>query len=194
MSKDPTSTYDDGNLRSMPVVDLQRICQSCGLIVCGRKAEILERIFAFRAKIRRDAKKAIGKPRISTLAHCLLPIAFLASVAMGDDASLLDAIRQVESGGNVRAVGDGGRARGAYQIHREYWADACRFGHVRWSYDRYVTSDRNCRQVIRWYWQMHHVSTASGKSRLHNQGRGGMNNRAAWRYWARVQAEIQNGK
>ena len=36
--------------------------------------------------------------------------------ALGADARLLDAIEQVESGGDPNAVGDGGRAIGAYQI------------------------------------------------------------------------------
>jgi soluble lytic murein transglycosylase-like protein len=41
--------------------------------------------------------------------------------------NLLDAIVQVESGGNPKAVGDGGKAIGAFQIHRSYWKDAVAF-------------------------------------------------------------------
>ena len=37
---------------------------------------------------------------------------------------LLDAVGQVESGGNPHAVGDGGRSLGPYQITSAYWADA----------------------------------------------------------------------
>ena len=44
-----------------------------------------------------------------------------------DVRRILDALRQVETGGSKdpdRAVGDDGRALGAYQIHRVYWLDA----------------------------------------------------------------------
>lgn len=36
---------------------------------------------------------------------------------------LLDAIAQVETGGDHAAIGDHGRARGAWQMHRVGWAD-----------------------------------------------------------------------
>lgn len=44
-----------------------------------------------------------------------------------DTRAILDAIRTVETGGERdpdSAIGDGGRALGAYQIHRAYWIDA----------------------------------------------------------------------
>jgi hypothetical protein len=44
-----------------------------------------------------------------------------------DTRAILDAIRTVETGGQSdpdRAIGDKGRALGAYQIHRGYWLDA----------------------------------------------------------------------
>lgn len=44
-----------------------------------------------------------------------------------DTRAILDAIRTVETGGERdpdNAVGDGGDALGAYQIHRSYWIDA----------------------------------------------------------------------
>jgi hypothetical protein len=44
-----------------------------------------------------------------------------------DTRRILDALRQVETGGSRdpdRAVGDDGRALGAYQIHRIAWLDA----------------------------------------------------------------------
>ena len=44
-----------------------------------------------------------------------------------DTRRILDALRQVETGGSKdpdRAVGDDGRALGAYQIHKVYWLDA----------------------------------------------------------------------
>ena len=44
-----------------------------------------------------------------------------------DTRSILDAIRSVETGGEAdpdRAIGDKGKALGAYQIHHSYWIDA----------------------------------------------------------------------
>jgi hypothetical protein len=40
-----------------------------------------------------------------------------------DIERLLDAIAHIESHYDPNAVGDGGRALGAYQIHRVYWED-----------------------------------------------------------------------
>ena len=44
-----------------------------------------------------------------------------------DTRAILDAIRIVETGGEAdpdHAIGDKGKALGAYQIHRSYWIDA----------------------------------------------------------------------
>ena len=38
--------------------------------------------------------------------------------------SLLDAIRDADSGGNVCALGDGGGSLGAYQIKRQHYQEA----------------------------------------------------------------------
>lgn len=39
---------------------------------------------------------------------------------------ILDGIALVESGNNHRAIGDGGKARGAFQFHRAAWAESTR--------------------------------------------------------------------
>lgn len=51
----------------------------------------------------------------------------IAPPAGTDTRAILNAIRTVETGGERdpdNAVGDGGDALGAYQIHRSYWLDA----------------------------------------------------------------------
>ena len=51
----------------------------------------------------------------------------IAPPAGTDTRAILDAIRTVETGGERNpdaAIGDGGKALGAYQIHRAYWIDA----------------------------------------------------------------------
>lgn len=70
-------------------------------------------------------------PLISTL--CLTS---LLAVSQAKAYDLVDAISQVESGGNHQAVGDNGSARGAWQLHKAAWEDAgLRLGEKwHWSY------------------------------------------------------------
>ncbi|MDD4891979.1 MAG: hypothetical protein PHU85_18825 [Phycisphaerae bacterium] len=113
-------------------------------------------------------------------------LAASAASAATDDARLLAAIRQVESGGNDRAVGDGGRSRGPYQIGRAYWTDACRHGRVKWSYDKYVWDPARSAQVMRWYWDRYHARTDERKARIHNGGPAGCRKPSTIDYWRRV--------
>jgi len=60
----------------------------------------------------------------------LLALILLASaptLARDQSGEILRAIALVESGGSRHAVGDGGRAVGAWQMHREAWQDANTF-------------------------------------------------------------------
>ena len=78
---------------------------------------------------------------------------------------LLAAIRQVESAGDDRAVGDGGRSRGPYQIGLAYWR-------------RYAPA-----------------ALAAGDlatlARVHNGGPGGAGLRATLGYWRRVKVAME---
>ena len=49
-------------------------------------------------------------------------------------ASVLDAVAFVESGGKHSAVGDAGKARGAWQMHRAAWQDAAARLRVAWPF------------------------------------------------------------
>ena len=49
-----------------------------------------------------------------------------AAMDPNDIERLLNAIARIESHYDPNAVGDGGRALGAYQIHRVYWEDGTR--------------------------------------------------------------------
>lgn len=103
---------------------------------------------------------------------------------------LLDAIRQVESGGDPSAVGDNGRSLGAYQIGEAYWQDACEYGGVTWAYESGVYDDAKCRQVIRWYWRRYGAQTDEQRARMHNGGPQGHRKRATVAYWQKVKAEL----
>lgn len=54
----------------------------------------------------------------------LMLLIALPFAGLADDVALLDAIAAVESGNSRLAVGDGGRALGAWQMHSPAWADA----------------------------------------------------------------------
>lgn len=59
-----------------------------------------------------------------------LPIAILSTFPanlppkVGAELRFLQCVALVESGGDVKAVGDGGRARGAFQLHRAAWIES----------------------------------------------------------------------
>ena len=63
-----------------------------------------------------------------------------------DDVALLSAIGLVETGQNYKAVGDSGKALGAYQLHRSAWVDGCtqllREGKEAYAYSEWTDSDK----------------------------------------------------
>ena len=112
--------------------------------------------------------------------------------AHAQSADLLDAIKQVESGGRTNAVGDGGRAIGPYQIHHSYWVDAC-------AYDPSLAAGKysDCfkepyaRRVVIAYLKRY----AAGRSdedmaRIHNGGPRGHRLKATVQYWVKVKKEL----
>lgn len=56
----------------------------------------------------------------------LIPLILLLTTNLSalDIDRLVDSIGQIESGMNHQAVGDGGAARGAWQLHKAAWADS----------------------------------------------------------------------
>ena len=111
---------------------------------------------------------------------------------------LLAAIRQVESGGNDRAVGDGGRSIGPYQIQIPYWTDgggdAGRYRLDAWHANR-------CETIILGYWRRYcPAALAAGDmqtlARVHNGGpkwTKGKRRAATANYWRKVQAVMEAG-
>lgn len=112
--------------------------------------------------------------------------------ANAQSARLLDAIRQVESGGDNNAVGDSGKAIGPYQIHRRYWQDAC-------AYDR-TLSERSyeacfdpeyARRVVVAYLRRYGKGLSDEQlARIHNGGPQGYKKAATKKYWVKVQKEM----
>ena len=119
-------------------------------------------------------------------------VCLLLETAKADESGidrLLDAIASVESNRDSRAVGDGGRALGAYQLHKPYWQDGTKFMGVDWSYDQ-ARNPAKAREVVRAY--LLHYGRGRNllqKARIHNGGPRGYRKKATLEY-ARKIAEV----
>jgi hypothetical protein len=99
---------------------------------------------------------------------------------------LLDAIVMAESRSDSQAVGDGGRAIGPYQIHRDYWRDGTRILGVDWAYED-ARDAAKAREVVRAYL----VYYGKGKNlidlaRIHNGGPDGDKKASTLRYASKI--------
>lgn len=125
---------------------------------------------------------------------------------------LLDAIKQVESGGDATKIGDNGAAHGAYQIHNGYFQDAqeqLRREHTNptESYLEAVTNDTLAREIVMAYmrryapvpledlakWEPTRAAlNCEIIARIHNGGPHGssMMNAATLPYWAKVRTVL----
>ena len=94
----------------------------------------------------------------------------------------------MESGGDPKAVGDGGKAIGIYQIHRAYWQDAVAHdpsigGSYRDCYDPTYAE-----RVVRAYLDRYAPKNATIEqlARIHNGGPQGHKKKATIKYWRKV--------
>ena len=114
--------------------------------------------------------------------------------------TLILAIMTVESGGNDKAIGDGGKAYGCLQLHASYVADASEFAGKDWTHEdafdretaidimlaymsRYATPARLGRSV-----------TAEDIARIHNGGPNGYKKPSTNAYWIKVKAVLEADK
>ena len=120
------------------------------------------------------------------------------SAAAQPNDRLLDAIRQVESGGDCGLVGDGGKAIGPYQIHREYWQDAVAFDKRLGGTYEDCRSEAYARRVVRAYLTRYGKGASDEQmARIHNGGCGILRRvgTSAWNrtttYWRKVQRAMR---
>ena len=111
-----------------------------------------------------------------------------AAVAPNDIERLLDTIAHIESHCDPNAVGDGGRALGAYQIHHAYWEDGTTILGVDWPH-RDAADPKKARRVVKAY-LLHY---GKGKSlldmaRIHNGGPRGCTKKTTLRYAQKILA------
>lgn len=129
------------------------------------------------------------------LTGMLMPLVLAAaSPAAINVRELLDAIREVETGTHAdpaRAVGDGGRSLGPYQISRAYWRDSGVPGRYEW-----VRNASYAERVILAYWRRHCPQALRKPdwktlARVHNGGPDGPSNRRTLAYWFKVRERMK---
>lgn len=102
---------------------------------------------------------------------------------------LLDAIEQVESGGDANAVGDNGNAIGSFQIWRIYVSDVNRISGKQFKFsDRY--SREKSKEMVRIYLS-HYGGTIEEMARKHNGGPAGYKKESTVAYWKKVKHELE---
>lgn len=112
---------------------------------------------------------------------------------------LLAAIMAVESGGNIKAIGDNGRSIGPYQIQMSYWKDSGVGGVYLQCFEKSY-SERVIRAYWRWYAGAAYRRLQSGEgtikdceqlARIHNGGPAGWRKAATYKYWKKVKFQLQ---
>uniref|UniRef100_A0A7S2X6G6 lysozyme n=1 Tax=Lotharella oceanica TaxID=641309 RepID=A0A7S2X6G6_9EUKA len=109
---------------------------------------------------------------------------------------LLDAIRQVESGGDEDAVGDGGKAIGPYQIWEVYHGDAKAGG--KYEDCKGKGSTAYSEKVVRNYMNRFATKARLGRAptdediaRIHNGGPNGYKKPSTEKYWEKVKKAMK---
>ena len=102
---------------------------------------------------------------------------------------LLDAIEQVESGGDANAIGDNGNAIGSFQIWEIYVSDVNRISGKQYKFsDRY--SREKSKEMVRTYLS-HYGGTIEEMARKHNGGPQGHKKASTLKYWEKIKAELR---
>jgi hypothetical protein len=104
---------------------------------------------------------------------------------------LLNAIEQVESGGNVNAVGDNSKSLGSLQIQYAYWKDSKVPGNY-----QMVKNKQYAEKVVIAYWQRYCPNALKNNdfetlARTHNSGPLGYKKiKATQKYWEKVKKQL----
>jgi hypothetical protein len=119
-------------------------------------------------------------------------VALCAQRASSQDLEiLLDAIAEIESKNRPDAIGDKGRAIGAYQIHRAYWKEGTQILGVDWDYRR-AFDPKKARRVVRAY-ILHYGKGRSlmDMARIHNGGPKGYKKTSTLVYARKIRSLLQ---
>ena len=131
---------------------------------------------------------------------------FAACVCNGVEvtAKLLNAIKNVESSGNSSAVGDNGKAVGAYQIHKVYVDDVNNILKNRGLKTRFKYTDRfndKKSRIMTCIYLLHYGKVYERKTekkanlevlaKIHNGGPSGWKKQATVKYWHKVKKRLK---
>ena len=107
--------------------------------------------------------------------------------------NLLDAMYTVESNRGKNLVGDGGKAIGPYQIHREYWQDAVEFDLTIGGNYEDCMNKAYAEKIVRAYWARYAPkgATLEQLARIHNGGPKGHTRSATLKYWKKIVKAMQ---
>ena len=113
--------------------------------------------------------------------------------------NLLDAIQAVESNGKENAIGDNGKAVGAFQIHKIYVDDVNSFSSEKFTYEDRKNKEKS-QKIVKLYLEHYGKSyeKKTGKkatnevlARIHNGGPKGYNKEATKNYWKKVENNLK---
>ena len=118
--------------------------------------------------------------------------------------TLLNAIKGVESSGNSSAIGDNGKAVGAYQLHKVYVDDVNKIIKNKGFKTRFTYNDRfNAHKsrvmtliYLKHYGKVYERKTGKKASlevlaRIHNGGPSGYKKQATVKYWEKVKKRLK---
>jgi hypothetical protein len=127
----------------------------------------------------------------------ILTILTIPTIAQADDARLLDAIQQVETGGQrdpAHATGDHGLALGWLQHHADHWADAQGADRSLPAWQVGATDLPTARRAAVAFWARYRANGDREKALTHHYGPAGRRGKAKWAdpdgYWRKVQKEL----
>lgn len=136
---------------------------------------------------------------MAALVAVVLSFCSLADGADTEIDKLYDAIVQVESGGNPRAVGDGGKAVGIAQIHPIMVKDVNRILKTKKGGRQYSLKDRYCPIKSKRMFTVYVGHYCDGKTTLQaiarrwNGGPMGDKKKATLAYWKKVKRALRSG-
>ena len=120
-------------------------------------------------------------------------LTIVGNIAEPDFEDMLDAIEWVESKGDPWAVGDDGKAVGAYQIHKIYVDDVNRITRPGIITFKERSDPEKSRRMVTIYLN-HYGGTFEEMARKHNGGPNGHKKPSTEAYWEKVKARMESVK
>jgi hypothetical protein len=137
------------------------------------------------------------KPVIGIIVAMMLYLAVPTTAQAQTWNTFLDAIQKVETGSEKdpnNAVGDNGKALGAYQIWYDYWFDAVEHRpELKARGYKAVTDPAYAREIVRAYMDRYAPDGATWEdlARIHNGGPKGYRRNSTKAYWVKVQKHLK---